>query len=339
MRIGDSGTDGVYDKLIAPAIRRAGLTPRRIDRLMHNERIDLRILTELGRADVVVADLTFARPSVYWEAGYAERQVPVVYTCRRDHFRPRSDDDFGNFKVHFDLQTKNIIAWTGKTDRRFRSALEARLHHVLRPILRERERADTRCREEEKFAALSLAGRRKKIVNLAITYAHRLGIRGTRKDADIDDFRFAPQWFAVALYAALLAYDAPRVAHTALVVAISKMTKTSLRQIRDHLTQRPLDRTRYERARARTKTVVDHGIVFSFNRVDSGVIGETLSSFERDLGTQWPAWSEVIYDSSTAPVRKRTVKVHVLGNIRSESQAREAVKQVLQAIRSSRRSR
>jgi hypothetical protein len=33
------------------------------------------------------ADLRYARPSVYFEAGYAERSVPVIYTVRRDHFR------------------------------------------------------------------------------------------------------------------------------------------------------------------------------------------------------------------------------------------------------------
>ncbi len=39
------------------------------DRLMHNEHIDQKILREIEAAHVVVADLTFARPSVYWEAG------------------------------------------------------------------------------------------------------------------------------------------------------------------------------------------------------------------------------------------------------------------------------
>ncbi|HKW86862.1 MAG TPA: hypothetical protein VJM82_07310, partial [Nitrospiraceae bacterium] len=84
MRNGDPEADAVYDRLIGPTIRRVGLAPRRVDRVMHNERIDQKIVKELRACQLVVSDLTFARPSVYWEAGFAEgRDVEVVYTCKK----------------------------------------------------------------------------------------------------------------------------------------------------------------------------------------------------------------------------------------------------------------
>lgn len=340
MRIGDPGTDAVYDRGIDPAIRRVGLMPRRIDRLMHNERIDQKILSELHAAHLVVADLTFARPSVYWEAGYAERKVQVIYTCRRDHLRPRADDKFGNYKIHFDLQTQNIIDWTPGKERQFCEKLERRLRYVLRPILKERAKAEARKREEQTFATLSMAKRREKVVNIAVRQAHRLGFRGRRQDADYLVASFAPRWFAVAQYAAKLSRDGRKVDHTAVVVAVPKLVKTALREVRDTLYRRPLDGKRAEAARDKRKTVVDHAVVLSFAPVSSNMVEETLSVFDR-LSTPWPAWSTVTEDrpypadpSRPVKVHRRKLEVHVLGNIRSETQAREVLNQVILGVKS-----
>src|SRR5262245_22417471 len=59
----------------------------RVDRVVHNDDIDDRIISEITRADLVLADLSYARPSVYFEAGFAQRSIPVIYTVRSDHFR------------------------------------------------------------------------------------------------------------------------------------------------------------------------------------------------------------------------------------------------------------
>src|SRR5215472_9716952 len=52
-------------------------------RLEHNDDIDKRIMKEIKACDFAIADLTYARPSVYFEAGFAQRSVPV--TSRKDH--------------------------------------------------------------------------------------------------------------------------------------------------------------------------------------------------------------------------------------------------------------
>ena len=342
MRIGDSDADAIYERRIQPTIRRVGLAPRRIDRVMHNERIDQKILSELQTCHAVVSDLTFARPSVYWEAGFAEgRNVPVVYTCRKDHLKGRVDDEFGNFKVHFDLQTKNIIPWTSPRDRQFSTQLERRLRYVLRPLFREQAKAEERKHEEETFAALSMTSRRKRVVDAAIRDARRLRFSGRRQDADIDDARFEPRWFSVGQYGAKLACDQPRWAHTVLVLVVPKLTKSALREIHSQIIRRPIDDARARKAVSMRRAVVDHAIVVSFAPVSPNLVGETLSLFQRDLSEPWLAWSTVTDDWSTSGSRRRHVLLHLLSNVRSERQAREGLKQVLSQlpVPSSRQSR
>lgn len=329
MRIGDPDGDAVYDHLIRPTIRRVGLAPRRVDRVMHNERIDQKILKELQACHLVVSDLTFARPSVYWEAGFAEgRDVQVVYTCKKDHLRPRANDKFGNFKVHFDLQTKNIITWTSPRDRRFPMQLEGRLRHVLRPLLQKRAKEEERKREEETFEAFSMVDRRKRVIDAAIRDARRLGLRGRRQDADTDDARFAPRWFSVALYAAYLAYDQPHAAHTGLVLAVPRLTKSVLREVGRRIA-RPIDDTRAQKARREGKAIADHVIVVSFAPVSQDLVGETLPNFRPEIGRAWLAWSAVMVDFSEPGFPRRVIRLHVVSNVRAESQARERLEQVL----------
>lgn len=119
MAFGYKDTDKVYDHLIAPILRNKDVEPVRIDCIEFNDDIDDRIISELKRCDFAVADLTYARPSVYFEAGFAQRSVPIIYTCRKDHFSPSADDQFGNLRVHFDLQMKNIIPWSSSSDSKF----------------------------------------------------------------------------------------------------------------------------------------------------------------------------------------------------------------------------
>jgi hypothetical protein len=81
----------------------------------------------------------YARPSVYFEAGFAQRKVPVIYTSRQDHLKPQADDEFGNLRVHFDPLMRNIVPWSSSTDRHFAKKLTRRIKTVIAPILRDRE--------------------------------------------------------------------------------------------------------------------------------------------------------------------------------------------------------
>ncbi|MEW6585731.1 MAG: hypothetical protein AB1442_08990, partial [Nitrospirota bacterium] len=85
------------------------------------------IISELDESDITIADLTYARPSVYFEAGYSHRKIPVIYTCRIDHLNNEED----NLKVHFDVDRYKIIFWKHPEDKSFPSKLRARLEYVI----------------------------------------------------------------------------------------------------------------------------------------------------------------------------------------------------------------
>jgi len=79
--------DIIYDKAIRPILKELKIQPIRIDKIEHNDDIDDKIFQLLDKADFCVADLTYARPSVYYEAGYAFASgKPVIYIARKDHF-------------------------------------------------------------------------------------------------------------------------------------------------------------------------------------------------------------------------------------------------------------
>jgi hypothetical protein len=103
MAFGHKDTDAIF-RALRRTLGPLGVNAQRVDRIEHNDNIDTRIISEIEAADLVIADLTYARPSVYFEAGYAQRAIPVMFTARSDHFRERDNDPNGNRHVHFDLK-------------------------------------------------------------------------------------------------------------------------------------------------------------------------------------------------------------------------------------------
>lgn len=99
-----------------PALRDAGWEPVRMDRLHHNERIDDRILAEIRRSGLVIADFTGQRAGVYFEAGFAlGLGIPVIWTVHQTELAD----------VHFDTRQYNHIDWGTPAD------LRRRLHDRL----------------------------------------------------------------------------------------------------------------------------------------------------------------------------------------------------------------
>ncbi len=156
MAFDHNDTDSIFQQM-KRTLREIGVSLRRVDRIEHNDDIDDRIILEITQADFVIADLTYARPSVYFEAGYAQgRPVPVVYTARKDHFQSRSDDSHGNSRVHFDLQMRNIIAWARPGDAMFAKRLKTRVNKVISPILKQKLVDAEEKHREASFKALAL---------------------------------------------------------------------------------------------------------------------------------------------------------------------------------------
>ncbi|MCK6478654.1 MAG: hypothetical protein L6R43_00475 [Planctomycetes bacterium] len=111
----------VYQQGMEPAIRECGYEPIRVDRVEHNNKICDLIIAELKRSRLVVADFTFNRGGVYFEAGYAlGLGVPVIWTRRAT----ASDE------LHFDTRQYNHIEWTTPEDLRVK--LKARIEATAR---------------------------------------------------------------------------------------------------------------------------------------------------------------------------------------------------------------
>jgi len=81
-----------------PALESTRLKPIRIDLTEHNEKICDRIIAEIRRSGLLVADFTGQRGGVYFEAGFAMGLgIPVIWTC--------SESDVSN--LHFDTRQYN----------------------------------------------------------------------------------------------------------------------------------------------------------------------------------------------------------------------------------------
>jgi hypothetical protein len=83
---------------IKSAATECGITAERIDDDQKNERITGRVLDNIRKAEFVIVDLTHERPSVYYEAGYAERDGKApIFVARMGTV------------IHFDVQDFPII--------------------------------------------------------------------------------------------------------------------------------------------------------------------------------------------------------------------------------------
>ncbi len=136
-------TDLLYENAILPVLKSNGVTPVIINRREDNRDINQQIIEQLRACDFCITDLTYTRPSVYFEAGYAQRAVEVIYTVRADHVHKNQPD---HLRVHFDLQMKPLIRWSGPDDKLFPVRLERRLKQT---VLREWNRAQA-VQEKEK---------------------------------------------------------------------------------------------------------------------------------------------------------------------------------------------
>lgn len=94
--------DEIWGKAFIPALKQTGFNPIRMDKTEHNERIDDKIIADIRKSALLVADLTEHRQGVYFEAGFAlGLGIPLIWTCRDDH----------KDKIHFDTRQYNCIFW------------------------------------------------------------------------------------------------------------------------------------------------------------------------------------------------------------------------------------
>jgi hypothetical protein len=99
--------EDVWEHGLKSALRETGYDPIRIDRTEHNDKVDDRIIAEIRKSGLLVADFTGQRGGVYFEAGFAMGLgIPIIWTCRYT--------DIEN--LHFDTRQYNHIVWTTPSD-------------------------------------------------------------------------------------------------------------------------------------------------------------------------------------------------------------------------------
>ncbi|HXA19690.1 MAG TPA: hypothetical protein VN380_22085 [Thermoanaerobaculia bacterium] len=102
---------------IKEAASRCGIHAERVDEPQSNDRITDRILESIRKAEYVIVDLTDGRPSVFYEAGYAQglRKTPIYIAREGTH-------------LEFDLKDYPVIFF--RSMKQLKDALELRLRGV-----------------------------------------------------------------------------------------------------------------------------------------------------------------------------------------------------------------
>jgi hypothetical protein len=119
-----------FEEGFQPALLTTGFSPLRIDLVQHNDKIDDRIIAEIRKCGLLVADFTGQRQNVYFEAGFAlglARQV--IWSCREAEVR----------RLHFDIRQYNFVVW--RDPGHLREMLRARIEATMPPRSSSRELA------------------------------------------------------------------------------------------------------------------------------------------------------------------------------------------------------
>ena len=112
-----------WTKAIKPVLEETGYKPIRLDDIEHNEKVDDKIIADIRKSGLLIADLTGNNHGVYFEAGLAVGLgIPVIWTCREDHLE----------KIHFDTRQYNYIVW--KNPEELREKLKNRIEATM-PVI------------------------------------------------------------------------------------------------------------------------------------------------------------------------------------------------------------
>ena len=101
IRDGDHENEDVH-QTIKRACKERGISAERVDEIQYTGQITEKIQGSIELAEFVIVDLTYERPNVYYELGYADAHgKPLILVAKHES------------KVHFDIQGMNIRFYKG----------------------------------------------------------------------------------------------------------------------------------------------------------------------------------------------------------------------------------
>src|SRR3990172_80000 len=106
MQIGNADLGRVCATCIVPAIEACGMSAKRVDKHNQGGLLKSEIIKFIESAEIIVAELTNARPNCYLEIGYAmgiDKFRNLILTAREDHNPESANYNKGGPKIHFDL--------------------------------------------------------------------------------------------------------------------------------------------------------------------------------------------------------------------------------------------
>ena len=133
-QIGDSQLDSVCSIAIVPALTSCGLDAKRVDKHNTGGLLKSEIIKFIESAEIIVADLTNARPNCYLEVGYAmgiDKFNNLILTAREDHNHDSANYQRGGPKIHFDLIGYDVLFWHPAHLDKFRLELEKKIKRRL----------------------------------------------------------------------------------------------------------------------------------------------------------------------------------------------------------------
>lgn len=285
-----SDTDELYSKIIGPLLKRNGVTPVIINRRQDNRDINVQIIEQLDRCDFCVADLTYARPSVYFEAGYAERQVEVIYTVRADHLKRSQPDEA---RVHFDLQMKPLVVWKNPTDVAFARKLESRLKSTVLKKIAARAAVDEAMRRQRAaFASVPVEQRLTLMRKKAISCMRTVGFRTWRlewpsgRDRPVDRTFKDPSHLASQQTGFVGRQTTRKIMH---IVSLRAVENATLRYLKDlGSSWGRIDYPRFwmwyhfEDELRRVKSIEEHHVVFALKNTPDSRVMSAMPYLKKD---------------------------------------------------------
>ena len=280
-----------------------------IEEIEPGENIDTRILGEIDRSHYLLADLTYARPSVYFEAGYAAgKQMPVIYTCRADHLKKD-----GPHEVHFDVNHRKIIIWSNPADPSFADRLRTHVRSRTRTLVEKLSGEQRLAEIEARFAASSVVSRLHILARATRQMLSRTGFRGSPRDPkeSIQGFR-----------------KKDGIAQTVRVIVTEQWT---FAQMSDYALFAPLIVREIPKNVTREATKKEyHLIVICLGRVSYSAVDRCFSSFTPRVSAYGRSWTTILNPGVDGISIELCFTLHVLANVRSEEMLRERLAFILQ---------